>query len=113
MELFTGYIVEMIWVVLLFFGGMAWRTIHGFFETQKKIDLARYLDMDAIPLALKRAKKEARKRIDKKATELDLKNETLNDALVFLNTQFPRWLKEYGVTNEALRHWLEVRYNDV
>ena len=36
-------------------------------------------------------------------SEVEFKNEAINSAIDFMTSQFPVWLKEYGITEENLK----------
>lgn len=109
METLSEYLIELL---VSGFGLAIWGLLRSYLKKAHGIKLAEYLDMDAIGQALQYGKKQAKKKLGDQVDAVEFENEILQNAFVFLNNQFPRWLKEYGIDSNQVRMWLEARYED-
>lgn len=108
METLSEYLIELL---VSGFGLAAWGLLRSYLKKEHGLKLAEYLDMDAMRQALQYGKKQARKKLGDQVDAVEFENEALQNAFVFINNQFPRWLKEYGIDSDQVRKWLEARYD--
>jgi len=112
MELLSGYLVELIFLVISVLAGLFYNTVRNYIKDKKGIDIGDYFNYSAIPDALTYGEKRAKEIVGDRVDSTEFKNETINNALKFMNSQFPKWLKEYGITEENLKDWVETKYEE-
>lgn len=110
MEVLTGYLIEMIFAALIVLAGLAWNTFRTYVKDKRGIDLGQFFDITAIPDALSYGEKIAKEKVGDMVSELEFKNEAINSAIDFMTSQFPIWLKDYGITEENLKTWIEAEF---
>ena len=109
METLSAYLVE------LLVGGFVFTALgllRSYLKEEHGIKLGKYLDMEAVTQALKYGKRKAKKEVGEHVDAVEFESKALQHAFVFINNQFPRWLKEYGIDADQIRDWLEAKYDD-
>lgn len=111
MEALIDYGLEMVWIALTFFGGLVWYAVRNYLKTKTQIELGNFIDKVAIHDALVFGRKKVKENMMDMTNEIEHKNMVVEWAAEYMTRQFPKWLREYGASEEALKDWLETKFN--
>ena len=111
MEL-TEYLTEIVMVIIMFFGGLAWNTFRKWAKDNFDIDFARFLDEDALHTALDAGVRSTLRTYgkNKKLKGIEFENEVVRQALRWMYYEFPDKLNKAEYTPEQLEAWLRAKY---
>lgn len=106
---YTEILLTIITAIIGFVGFV----IRSYLKTRTGIDIGKFLDEKGIPDALILAKKIIHKKLKEKEltlSQLEFENQIVDDAFQMVKKKYPKWLKEYDISEQQLYEWILSKF---
>lgn len=110
MEFLPDYIMELLFAVITAIAGIAYAMLKKYMKKKWQIDIGDFLNNSEIEKAVYTEIKRVKKKFGDKLEDHEFENEVVENALNFIDEQFPNWVKEYGYTPETLEKYIRNKY---